>query len=184
MRRIVLFMVVLMLAGCENETSEQVQQQLFDAAETGNVELAGIMLSKTDQIDTVDACYWTPLMKAASNGHLAIVQQLVDKGANIHAQDKGGYTALMLAASNNHADVVGWLIQRGADVNHIEQTQGWSALIWAANRGHSDMVRLLLDHGADPHLRGNDGKTARDWAIERANAETINHLSRLSQVSQ
>ena len=180
MRLFLFFIVVLVLAGCENESSEQLQQQLFDAAETGNVELAGFILPKIDQVDTIDACYWTPLMKAALNGHLGVVQQLLDKGANIHARDKGGYTALMLAASNNHVDVVGWLIQKGAEVNHIERTQGWSALIWAANRGHSDMVRLLLDHGADPNLRGNDGKSARDWAIQRANAEIVNHLRQLS----
>jgi uncharacterized lipoprotein NlpE involved in copper resistance len=91
MRRIVLFMVVLMLAGCENESSAPrplVGQHtklganprgLAESTERGTAEEvstqkscmknratsltnAGIMLSKTDQIDTVDegGVEWAP----------------------------------------------------------------------------------------------------------------------------
>ena len=42
--------------------------------------------------------------------------------------------------------------------------QGDTGLIMAAFQGHIKIVQLLLSVGADPSVRGDQGKTAAEWA--------------------
>ena len=53
-----------------------------------------------------------------------------------------------------------------ARTNRGRQHGGWTAIQAAALSGSLEMVRTLLQHGADPHLAGDGGKTAFDFASE------------------
>lgn len=183
MYRIVIFSAFLLpvlLFSCrstEKADESPPEPPLIVAAERGQAEEVERLLSINSQADVRDACAWTPLMKAALHGRKAVVERLLQAGADPEALDKGGYTALMLAASNDHVEVVDLLIRHGANINHQERTEGLSALIWASKRGHVETVRLLLASGARTDLLDHDGRSARDWALERGDQLVTRLLS-------
>ncbi|MDN5247548.1 MAG: ankyrin repeat domain-containing protein [Wolbachia endosymbiont of Tyrophagus putrescentiae] len=74
-------------------------------------------------------------------------------------------TLLHLAAANGCTKIVDALLARGAKVDLVDKDR-WTPLHWAAEKGHTETVNALLAKGADPLLKNNDGKTARDLALQ------------------
>lgn len=137
------------------------------AAEEGDAVRVRQLLTKGVQVDAVDDCRWTAMMRAAASGHADIVITLLEHGAAIDHREKSGYTAVMAAVINNHPDMLAALLRRGADVNVQETEGGNSALMWAAKDGNAAMLQMLLEAGADPALRNKAGETARDLSDQR-----------------
>lgn len=116
-------------------------------------------LSRTADVDVVDARGATPLMYAAIYGTTEQLALLLDAGAQVDARNALGGTALISAAGDPAKSRL--LIERGADV-HARSQQGRTPLMVAAQReGNRDLVRLLLSRGAD--ARAED--TQRDTAL-------------------
>ena len=169
MTRILFFaLALLLLTSCSenNDASIQLSESspLVVAAEENRIEDVKSLLNNGHNVNAMDDCGWTALMKASLYGHLEISELLIQHGATIDQVDSGGYTAMLLAASNNHKPVVRALLDKGAAINHQEQTRGWTALIWASKRGHAETVRLLLTRNADRHITDHSVKTALSWA--------------------
>ena len=98
--------VFLLLAACSNrEATQQLEQQLLEAAERGDQRQVGAVLQQGIDVNSQDICFFTPLIKSAQHGNRAVVRQLLKAGAMVNLSDKGGYTALMQAAGNNHPDI-------------------------------------------------------------------------------
>lgn len=173
--------VFLLFAGCSNrEATQQLEEQLLEAAERGDPQQVGAVLQHGIDVNTQDICFFTPLIKSAQHGNLAVVRQLLKAGAMINLSDKGGYTALMQAAGNNHPDTVALLLEAGADPDRTEDTHGWTALIWAAKQGFDEPVRLLLAQGARHDIRDDRNMTAADWARQEGHATTLAILGQAS----
>ena len=59
------------------------------AAQTGNVAVAGLLLSKsTQQLHLRDRRGRTALLLAAANGHKEMTQLLIGQGADVNSHDK------------------------------------------------------------------------------------------------
>jgi len=176
MCRIGIIVALLFVLSACSESEQARQAALLDAAEKGNLPRIQALLDDDTNVNTRDACFFTPLMNAASNGNLDGVEMLLLAGARVEDSDKGGYTALLLAASKNHHDVVKRLLAAGADIDHQEKTQGWSALIWAANLGHYETVEVLLAHGVNTTLRDFKSQNALQWAQKNRHESIIRLL--------
>ena len=88
------------------------------AAETGNTEIAKLLLDNKANIDAVNEKKRTALHKAVINNNIEIVKLLVNRVANIDAVDKYGNTALNLAIlSNNNINLITLLVDEGSDIN-------------------------------------------------------------------
>ena len=112
----------------------------------------------------------TPLYTAAQHGQEAAAQFLLDKGARIDAKTHHGWMPLTIAAMAGHLGTANLLLNRRltsrrAVVNARTRT-GKTALHAAAMRGHLSVVQAFMAAGADAGAKTNDGRIARDYAVE------------------
>ncbi|HWB08174.1 MAG TPA: ankyrin repeat domain-containing protein [Pirellulales bacterium] len=102
---------------------------------------------------------------ATEESIVAVAEQLVAAGARV-AKDANP-APLDTAADSGFERVVAILLAAGAEVNATDRS-GHTALLGPVLYRHLGVAKLLLDHGADPNLRDEDGKSAVDYARERA----------------
>ncbi len=120
---------------------------LYVASETGNVELANLLIDRGADVDLPASWQRTPLYAASKGGYADIVKLLLDKGANPHQVTKS-QTPLHVAAENGCLQCVIQLVDAGADVNAL--SNGSPPIHLAKLRGHDDVVAYLDSHGASP----------------------------------
>lgn len=130
-----------------------------------------------------------PLHIAIQRNQMDIMSLLIAKGADVDAPGcqyggDSGYTPLMTAVGTGNMDAVNLLMKSGANVNATD-SRGQTALAYVLNIGYHrtgpfeevrslqhQIVRLLINHGADLDKKvGKDGKTFKDFAIERADRD-------------
>lgn len=109
----------------------------------------------------------TPLLDAAREGHVEVVADLLAAGADPLIVDHlMKATPGHKAAYMGHAEVVRLLAENGVDLDAQGPYNCYSALHDAAWHGHADAARMLIGAGARTDLRGLDGRTAGDMAVE------------------
>ena len=74
------------------------------------------------------------------------------------------YDLLSLAVKHNRTNIFNYLITNGADVN--KSCSDVTPLMYAATFGYVDTAKILLKNGAKKTTKDNNGKTAKDYAIE------------------
>ena len=80
---------------------------IISAADCGNVDKLREVLSRGDDVNTVDSDNGdTATIRAAYRGHAECLRMLLDKGANVNMVSHNGNTATILAAGRGHAE---WL---------------------------------------------------------------------------
>uniref|UniRef100_A0A9J8CIV0 Ankyrin repeat and sterile alpha motif domain containing 1B n=1 Tax=Cyprinus carpio carpio TaxID=630221 RepID=A0A9J8CIV0_CYPCA len=164
------------------------EQELLEAARTGNVGLVEKLLSgkkgllgsgsgsiplpgllsmwRGVSVNCADSSGYTPLHHASLNGHRDVVLKLLQFEASTNVADSKGCFPLHLAAWRGDVDIVQILIHHGPshsrvnEQNHEKET----ALHCAAQYGHSEVVRVLLQELTDPSMRNSRGETALDLA--------------------
>ena len=134
-------------------------EQLFGAAQSGDMENIILLLKKGADINAKYTNGATALLFAASAGQRNTVELLLDNGADINAGDTYGKTALMWAAGKGQTNVVMLLLDKGAAIN-AKENDGATALVFAAALAQTDAIKLLLDKGADINAKEDDGTTA------------------------
>uniref|UniRef100_A0A8C1J9E3 Ankyrin repeat and sterile alpha motif domain containing 1B n=1 Tax=Cyprinus carpio TaxID=7962 RepID=A0A8C1J9E3_CYPCA len=164
------------------------EQELLEAARTGNVGLVEKLLSgkkgllgsgsgsiplpgllsmwRGVSVNCADGSGYTPLHHASLNGHRDVVLKLLQFEASTNVADSKGCFPLHLAAWRGDVDIVQILIHHGPshsrvnEQNHEKET----ALHCAAQYGHSEVVRVLLQELTDPSMRNSRGETPLDLA--------------------
>lgn len=63
-----------------------------------------------------------------------------------------------------------------APTNATQNTLNGGALIWAACWNKMDIVRALVEAGCDITIRGEDNKTAAEWAKYQDNSAIVKYL--------
>lgn len=106
------------------------EENLIQAAKTGNSELVELLLDDQIDVNHVDGEGNTALILASMCGCYRVVDFLLQAKADINHQNDQGETALMLAAHKEHDKVVELLISRGANVN-IKDSWGDTAIAYA-----------------------------------------------------
>lgn len=139
------------------------------AAESGQLEMARLLIERGANIHATAMGGRTALHGAAELGHEGLTAFLLSKGAQADRKEKKGRTPLMLACDGNHLGVVRVLVEhmggKGLEERNVD---GYTALHCAVdNTCHADMVRFLLLAGADPTAVDNEGRTPRDLGVLR-----------------
>lgn len=142
------------------------QQDIFGAAEEGNVGLVKKLLKKGDSPNAVSENGFPVLKLAVKQGNKGVVKALVEAGADINAKDTEGNTSLMglVTKSEVDASLLKLFLSKKPDLN-LQNKKGETALYLAtAYTQNPATIKALIQAGADKTIKANDGQTA----IERA----------------
>ena len=154
-----------------NQTQEELNKQLLDAARSGDLKTVKNCLYYRADIEAQDRYGRTSLMWACdNNGNIETARFLIDNGANINAKNNDGLTSLMWACDNGYIETARFLIDNGANIN-AKDNYGWTSLIRACNEGNIEIIQLLIDYGADIEAKNNYGRTSLMWACNNGYIE-------------
>jgi ankyrin repeat protein len=86
-----------------------INADLLESAEKGNVTAVKALLDKGADINAKDEGGWTALMVASFAGEAETVKFLLDEGADVNVKDEYDYTPLILAVIERQAEIIrGW----------------------------------------------------------------------------
>jgi ankyrin repeat protein len=174
------FVALLVLAAASVVCFADANDDLYDAAQRGDVEKVRMLLARGANFNVIDKISGqTPLTIAAYFGHIETVKLLLDHGVPVDQQNNDGATALVFAAStefaasNADSELVRLLLARGADVNHRDKYGRTPLFEAACHDCKPGNAQLLLAKGADVNAQDNKGKTAFYYAQINANQGVI-----------
>jgi hypothetical protein len=125
-------------------TKEQLNNQLFEAARVGDAALVASLLDKGADVNAKFRYGATALFKAAERGHANVVKVLLDRGADATIQDTFySATAMTWALDKGHVEVVKLLLDKVPDAAN-------DVLSTATREGNADLVRTALAKTISP----------------------------------
>lgn len=174
----------------KQDSTEQLLEQWFQAAETGNLEQIQALIGKID-INIQNKDGYTALAMATFWGRENIVKHILQiPGINVNTQDKWGKTALIHAATT-YENLVTLLLQfrvvagdaKTAININAQTTSGRTALMMAALRGHENIVKILLSvPGIYINAQDEHGITAFMFASLQGEENVVKHLLDVPEV--
>ena len=166
-----------------NDKDDDGQTALHKAVAGGHRSAVIGLLTHGADMGERDAKGRTPLMVAAENGHVELVLILVnpDSVKNLagEALQSVGAEALKTIGLPEITTRLGHLVASSVDL--ADQT-GQTPFIKAAANGHLDVVKALGQR-ADPNRRDHRGKTALMLAAAAGDAQMVEHLTSLNQLT-
>jgi ankyrin repeat protein/ketosteroid isomerase-like protein len=110
----------------------------------------------------------TPLLVAARDNHADIVRELLQAGAEVRVTDwvfKG--SPIHKATYNGRADILRMILDHpDVDIDVQGPINGYTPIHDALWHGYTECAQMLLDAGARLDLKGHDGKTPLQVAID------------------
>ncbi len=155
--------------------ASQLEQELFDAAFMGKVEIARNLIARGADVNARDESGNTVLLTAVRPYGTDMVKLLVESGADVNAAGALEDTPLISASRKELKDIVRILLDAGADPN-IARSDGSTALMEACIFGHREVVELLVDKGADISAKDQFGFTPLSIAKKNKHKDIVNYL--------
>ncbi len=139
--RLGLALLVALLSGSlvvAQNSKEQLNNQLFEAARAGDAQMVASLLDKGADVNAKFRYGTTALFKAAERGHAKVVKVLLDRGADATIRDTFyGATAMTWALDHSHAEVVALLLDKvPGSANDV--------LLTGAREGNAALVKVAL----------------------------------------
>ena len=135
------FLFALLALLFTQNTKQELNDQLFEAARKGDAAAVTALLDKGADVNAKFRYGQTALFKAAERGHANVVKVLLDRGADPTVKDTFyGATARSWAIDNDHFDVVRLLFEK--DPSGVDEV-----LMAGVNAGNEDLVKIALDKG-------------------------------------
>ena len=158
------------------------EQNIHEAASTGNVKRVKEFLKAGVNVDTPDPDGWTALHFAANNGDIALVNALLKAGARVNAKtrvEEGGDTPLHLAALSGHTEVASALLKAGAKVD-ARDNRGNTPLHAASVWRYRGVIEVLIAAGARIEAHNNDFITPLTIATQAVANQTIQSMNAIN----
>ncbi|KAK3580897.1 hypothetical protein CHS0354_008182 [Potamilus streckersoni] len=173
------------------------EQELLEAARTGNVQVVEKLLSSRSRrsvggsaltqltsflrslnVNCADKNGYTALHHAAVNGHKDVVKLLVSEDAAADLADNQGCTPLHLAAWRGNGEICQLLLtsKTGANKVNVQNSSGDTALHMSAQYGYLAVVKVLVQHKANPMIRNLREESPLDLAAQYGKLEVVQEL--------
>ena len=118
------------------------REDLFDAANAGNIQQIGRLLSQGLDVNLTNNQRETALHMAAARGHYEAVIFLVRNGAYVKAPTVKNWIPLHHAVRFRHPNIVSFLLEKGSSP-HARTTDGLSAIDMAKSHRDNRMLALM-----------------------------------------
>ena len=150
---------------CDEATSHNDVEQLFDAVQRGDADDVARMLDQRPELVTAsDATGATALHHAAFHGHRSIVHLLISRGANVNSRDR-----------EHDATPSGWAIHYLRELGGLLAIEIEDTLYAIRNRDVAWVERLVTRHPALVDATDVNGKPLAHHASE-SRVESIAEL--------
>ena len=117
-----------------NQRSNQGSTALHFAAGNDHVEVLNILKNKQANIQAVDNCGDTALIRACCfSGGVCTVRWLIDQGTDVTHVNNEGFTAFHYAAQNGKLDIIKLLHRSNAALLNMSTAEGY-AISYASNK--------------------------------------------------
>lgn len=158
--------------------SRKKEVTFLEACALGRTDVARRRLAaEPGLVDELSPDGFGALHLAAFFGRTDLVRWLIEQGASVNrvAENPSRVTPLHSAVAGRTPEILELLVESGADLN-ARQQGGYTPLMGAAANGRRRMVEFLLRRGAKPGARSDEGKTARDLAVEKGFPDVISEI--------
>ena len=135
--------------GAQTDFAGPVDNDIWTAAGTGNIEAVKQHLAKGVDVDAKNKDELTALHVSALYDHVEIAAFLIQKGADVNARGDDGATALHAAAFMGQYEVAKLLVQKGADVNARNNNGDTVVSVTMADWGTTLFIARLLQIQVD-----------------------------------
>lgn len=157
--------------------SPVLDQQLMQAAGTGDVTRITALLAEGAQVNATDALGNTALLNAVREGDVESARVLLKAGA--YADGRGGaMPPLAAAALRGHTIVARLLIRNDANVDAVGANE-LSALMNAVKLNHLGVAKVLIEAGANTRVLDRAGDNLLAVAVTEGYAEMLALLLKL-----
>ncbi|NIM47852.1 MAG: hypothetical protein GTN78_13610 [Gemmatimonadales bacterium] len=150
---------------------------LLVARETGNRDMAALLLELGADVNARDRSGDSPLSLAAWRGFRGLVDLFLDEGAHAPTSS-GAVQELMGYATGKGLDrLFRLLLDQGADLT-VRNVNGGTLLHSACEGGSVAIADMLLERGLDINEQDRYGRTPLHYAAERGRTEVAQRLLR------
>jgi ankyrin repeat protein len=157
------------LSGLQRVDAHRYDQEWFDAARVGRVDILGALYDAHYPLDAKTHAGYTALILAAYDEQPAALDYLLLAGADPCLGDKNGNTALMGTLYKGELTIARRLLQTRCPIDQMNNA-GETALSFAALFGRLEILPELVALGADPNHVDARGDTALVIARKQGNA--------------
>ncbi|KKT23382.1 MAG: C-terminus family protein [candidate division TM6 bacterium GW2011_GWF2_43_87] len=119
-------------------------------------------------------------MDAVRNSDFNLADEKLANGADINGVDEDSWIALGDRAFFGKLDAVKYLIDHNADIESGYSSNCQTPLSLAAEEGEFEVAKYLVEAGADIYSRDEDGKTPRDFAVEKTHQRVVDYFDNLT----
>ena len=158
------------LSGPQAVDAHRYDQEWFDAARAGRVDILGALHDAHYPLDAKTHAGYTALILAAYDEQPAALDYLLQAGADPCVGDRNGNTALMGALYKGELAIARRLLKTRCPIDQTNNA-GETALAFAALFGRLEILPDLVARGADPDHIDARGHTSLVIAHQQGNAE-------------
>ncbi len=148
---------------------------LYTASAWGKTDTVRLLIEGKAAVDKAEKDGATPLHAASQEGKTDTARLLIESKTAVDKAQKDGATPLLLASYGGETNTARLLIESKAAVDKA-MNNGDTPLIIAAYKNRMTTVRLLVESGADTTIRGDENKTAAEWAEQRGHHPIAEYL--------
>jgi ankyrin repeat protein len=166
------------LPGLQRVDAHRYDQEWFDAARVGRVDILGALSDAHYPLDARTHAGYTALILAAYDEQPAALDYLLQAGADPCIGDRNGNTALMGALYKGELPIAQRLLKTRCPIDQMNNA-GETALSFAALFGRLQLLPELVALGADPNHADARGDTPLVIAAKQGNAEAAAALRKV-----
>lgn len=145
------------------------------ARETGNAEMAKLLIDHGADINSYDNFNDTPIILAAWRGFSGIVNLLLDNNADVRVTGDNAKQLLSFAAEKGLDRLFNIMVSKGADLS-IKNRRGGSLLHAAGMGGSTDIINILIGKDFTIDRKDPYGWTALHYAADKGRFDAVELL--------